>query len=77
MAFKLGDKLGMPTRQERELNVGMFGRGGGNFDAKGNLKSGPGMFDQSPGISSTGKKKGNSLLGDFTLYRVNKEFENF
>ena len=56
----------------------MFGRGGGDFDAAGNMKQSPLMFDQSPGISPTlGRKKPNSLLGDFTLYRVNKEFENF
>lgn len=60
------------------MNVGLFGRGGGNFDAKGNVKRNAGVvFDQSPGHSAIGKKKGNSLLGDFTLYRVNKEFENF
>ena len=67
----------MPTRAEREANVGLFGRGGGDFDKKGNMRASPIMFDQSPGIASAGKKKGNSLLGDFTLYRVNKEFENF
>ena len=56
----------------------MFGRGGGDFDAAGNHKQSPLMFDQSPGISPTlGRKMPNSLLGDFTLYRVNKEFENF
>ena len=67
-----------PTNAERNANFGMFGRGGGDFDAAGNMKQSPLMFDQSPGISPTlGRKKPNSLLGDFTLYRVNKEFENF
>ena len=64
---------------EREMNVGFFGRGGGAFDAMGNMKqSSPMMYEQSPDSSPTlRKKKHNSLLGDFTLYRVNKEFENF
>ena len=71
------EKQCMPTKQERDQNVGMFGRGGGNFDLHGNMKNQPAAYDQSPGLSSIGKKKGTSLLGDFTLYRVNKEFENF
>ena len=64
-----------PTNAERAQNMGMFGMGGGQFDKKGNMKSSPMMFDQSPSITT--KKKPNSLLGDFTLYRVNREFENF
>ena len=75
--FKPGDAIGYkekrPTNIERERNVGLFGAGGGDFDAKGNMKNAPAVFDQSPTL---GKKKHN-LLGDFTLYRVNKEFENF
>ena len=64
-----------PTNMERDHNVGLFGHGGGDFDAKGNMnQNSPIVFDQSPTL---GKKKQNSLLGDFTLYRVNKEFENF
>lgn len=56
----------------------MFGRGAGDFDDRGNMKGSPMVFDTSPGISpGLAKKKGTSLLGDFTLYRVNKEFENF
>lgn len=77
-AFKIGDAIGVkgarPTNTERVHNMGMFGMGGGNFDKSGNVKNSPMMFDQSPNID---KKKHKSLLGDFTLYRVNKEFENF
>ena len=77
-AFKKGDAIGVkgdrPTPAERVQNVGLFGFGGGNFDVRGNMKQSPLMFDQSP---SLGKKNNKSLLGDFTLYRVNKEFENF
>jgi len=55
--------------------VGLFGQGGGDFDADGNFKNHRGaVFDQSPTLS---KKKHTPLLGDYTLYRVNKEFENF
>ena len=80
-AFKIGDAIGYkekrPTNLERERNIGMFGRGGGDFDAHGNMKS-PAMFEQPTGVSPTlGKKNKSPLLGDFTLYRVNKEFENF
>ena len=78
--FKLGDAIGVkekrPTNIERERNVGLFGRGGGDFDARGNMKASPLMFDQSASPSVPGKKN-KSLLGDYTLYRVNKEFENF
>ena len=76
--FKKGDAIGVkvtkPTNEERVQNVGLFGFGGGNFDPSGNMKQSPLMFDQSPTV---GKKNPKSLLGDFTLYRVNKEFENF
>lgn len=76
--FKRGDAIGVkearPTNVERVQNVGLFGFGGGNFDMRGNMKQSPLMFDQSPTL---GKKNPKSLLGDFTLYRVNKEFENF
>ena len=34
-----------PTQLERVQNMGMFGRGGGGFDAKGNMKQSPLMFD--------------------------------
>lgn len=78
-AFRLGDAIGVkgarPVGVMREMNVGLFGRGGGDFDARGNMKNSPNMFDQSPS-TSLGKKKA-PLLGDYTLYRVNKEFENF
>ena len=75
--FKKGDAIGVlgrrPTNAERERNVGLFGQGGGDFDAQGNMKNRqPPMLDVSPTL----KKHGN-LLGDMTLYRVNKEFENF
>ena len=63
-----------PTNMERAQNFGLFGMGGGQFDMRGNMKNSPMLFDNSPSIV---KKKPNSLLGDFTLYRVNKEFENF
>lgn len=63
---------------ERDMNVGMFGRGGGAFDASGNVKNSPLMYGPSPEVSpSLRKRKPNTLLGDFTQYRVNKEFENF
>jgi len=29
-----------PTNVERDRNVGLFGQGGGDFDAKGNMKYG-------------------------------------
>ena len=78
--FKLGDAIGVkekrPTNMERERNIGMFGRGGGDFDESGNMKTSPLMYDASASPSVPGKKN-KSLLGDYTLYRVNKEFENF
>ncbi len=62
--FRKGDPIGKkgsrPTNMEREQNMGMFGRGLGDFDKGGNMKGGPAMFDQSPpaGVSpGTGKKK--------------------
>ena len=63
-----------PTNMERVQNVGLFGRGCGNFDAFGNAGKKKSNIVETP--SSPSKKK-NNLLGDFTLYRVNKEFENF
>ena len=69
-----------PSNLDRELNFGMFGRGGGDFDVSGNMKNGPICFDvnaMGPMASTVNKKKPNYLLGDFTLYRVNKEFEHF
>lgn len=48
----------VPTRQERVTNVGMFGVGGGDFDASGNMKVPRGMFESSPSQSPLiGKKK--------------------
>ena len=73
---------------ERELNVGLFGRGGGDFDATGNMRGySPMLFTQpdvtvgsttaAAGAGMIKTKKPKCLLGDFTIYRVNKEFENF
>ena len=64
---------------EREFNVGFFGRGGGDFDAGGNMrKNSPMYFEQFGRTQGANQgKKTNHLLGDFTIYRVNKEFENF
>jgi len=47
----------------------------GEFDAQGNPKEvARPVIEASPAQT---KKKHNSLLGDFTLYKVNKEFVNF
>lgn len=42
-----------PKFMDREMNVGMFGVGGGDFDPKGNMRTGPMAFDGPPGISPT------------------------
>jgi len=81
--YKRGDAIGVlarrPTNSERQMNVGLFGSGGGNFDTHGNMwNRQAGTIEQSPALSGGGgNKKHGSLLGDMTLYRVNKEFENF
>ena len=59
--------------------MGMFGAGTGKFAAGGQNKGGqhPSIndknTDQSPGINRRKKE----VLGDFTMFRLNKEFENF
>jgi len=48
----------------------MFGAGAGLFDSAGASM----QEKSSPGPKN---RKANQLLGDFTLYKVNKELENF
>ena len=61
------------------FEMGMFGTGTGKFGDGGNKKGGqhPSVYDknldQSPGIN----RKKREVLGDFTLFKLNKEFENF
>lgn len=83
--FKLGDPIGekpqkgvIPKQTGDEM--GLFGMGIGKFDKNGKQIGGEsGAVDKaSQGMSPLiVKKNKGSLLGDFTLYRVNKEFENF
>ena len=60
--------------------MGMFGAGAGKFVEGQSKKKGgqhPSVYDkntdQSPGLNRRKKE----VLGDFTIFKLNKEFENF
>ena len=63
------------------FEMGMFGAGTGKFEDTGAQKKKGGQHpsvndknpDQSPGLNRRKKE----VLGDFTMFRLNKEFENF
>lgn len=62
------------------MMVGMFGAGAGIFDANISAKTAAHINEQvkyAGGVPLRSPKKNPSLLGDFTMHRVNKEFENF
>ena len=52
----------------------MFGMGAGLFEEENGKESPLVVTEQK---NSPINRKGTSLLGDFTLYKVNKELENF
>ena len=82
--YKLGDPIAPPPvpgsrAPATGFEIGMFGAGTGKFAAGAQNKGGqhPSIndknTDQSPGINRRKKE----VLGDFTMFRLNKEFENF
>ena len=82
--YKLGDPIAPPPvpgsrAPATGTEMGMFGAGAGKFEDESNKKNNKGkqanvnFIPSSPGLN----RKKREVLGDFTMFRLNKEFENF